>query len=110
MSRIEVAARAMCLSEGEDPDTVLAAAKTPLYGPRGYLVAPPVDQNFPAWRCYTALARTCLGSQREPDEAMIDAGMDSMWRHLQRTDRDLVNDIWRSMIHAMLAEREPPAG
>jgi len=110
MTKIETAARAMCLSEGEDPDTVLALAKAPLYGPRGYLVAPPVDQNFPAWRCYTALAQTCLKTVSEPSDAMVAAGVAAglVCEQQQDTPERTTIVVWRAMHAAMLAEQETP--
>jgi hypothetical protein len=108
MSKIEAAARAMCLSEGEDPDTVLALAKVPLYGPRGYLVAPPVDHNFPAWRCYTPLAQTCLGAVAGPTTAMLTAGVNALRYHCDATPELQAESVWRAMHAAMLAEQETP--
>jgi hypothetical protein len=105
MDTVEAAARAMCLSEGEDPDTMLGMQKAPLYGPRGYLVALPADQTFPAWGVYVPLAKTCLNAVAAPSQMMLTAGAKALQYYCDATPDKQAEAVWRAMHAVMLIER-----
>jgi len=108
MGTVEMVARAMCFSEGEDPDTPLVPWHVPIIGPRGYCVAPPNEQVIAAWMVYARQARAAIEAMHEPSGAMIEAGMSAILLRTTGESGEVVREVWRAMTAAMMEQPTKP--
>lgn len=90
---VERVAKAICRSDGRDPDSVVYEA-SPSY-PRPYL----------AWDDYLTNARAAIEAMREPTEAMEIAARDwSYGKYGKPIGNDASNGCFRSMIDGALRD------
>lgn len=91
MSPIERAARALCELDGNPPGATM--------------------NGKPLWQDYVPEVRAVLAAVRDPNEAMLDKGVDGGPFNQPSGDSPdytaMVTDTWRAMIDELLGEAKP---
>lgn len=90
-SPLELAARAICVEFGVDPDHVITTEDD-------FHVEIGLRQPHPTWTRYVGMARATLLAARDPNEAMI-AAADALPCSISATA------CWQTMIDAVLADQ-----
>lgn len=104
MNMIERVARAMCISEGLDPD-ILCHRYMPQVYSNGLFVAPNEQSCFPAWRFNIVVVKAAIEAMRQPTDLQRNEYFKEMQSSGWSNGDSVFDDAtWERMIDAALKE------
>ena len=87
---VERVARALCESNGSDPDAL-------------HFQIPDDEYQEPAWKAYVFEARAAIEAMREPDDEMVEAACQATFIPVSLTGEQTHRLGYRAMLDAALA-------